>query len=434
MACSSAARTAAWDLSNHVEKLVNTSYSSGTDSGMGAVFVSDLSYGMSPFLPDDPDGELRALASYVAQRSANLTPQASGTQQALRALLRTINTYQSNRIEGQGTHPIDIDRAVRSQNLNLAPDVSLALAMIEAEAAIDRQTMAGPPGELTTVDALCDLHCKIFSGLPEKARLVSGPDGRTAVVVPGELRDRDVAVGHHVAGSSRELTSALQAFDRQYRVSAARRSAERGLIAAAAAHHRLAYLHPFLDGNGRVARMFSRIYIDSVLAYPALWSLSRGLARSREAYYCALSNADAARESSTSGRGSRSAKGLHEFCVYFLTTCLDQVDFMAKRLDINGYKERVTFLVDRAAAGAIPDMPRLDPGAAPILFQLFLRGELERAEAWRQSGYKERKGRDVVGQLFEVGLASADSPRGVIRPAFPAVALEILFPGLAGPM
>ena len=52
------------------------------------------------------------------------------------------------------------------------------------------------------------------------------------------------------------------------------------ILASFVAHHRLAWIHPFLDGNGRVAR----IAIDAMLRAcgvngAGLWSMSRGFAK-----------------------------------------------------------------------------------------------------------------------------------------------------------
>ncbi|MGI4742086.1 MAG: Fic family protein [Janthinobacterium lividum] len=49
------------------------------------------------------------------------------------------------------------------------------------------------------------------------------------------------------------------------------------IVAIGAAHHRLAWLHPFLDGNGRVMRLFSdAAFLAEGLDAGGLWSMSRG--------------------------------------------------------------------------------------------------------------------------------------------------------------
>ena len=56
------------------------------------------------------------------------------------------------------------------------------------------------------------------------------------------------------------------------------------IVGAAAAHHRLAWIHPFVDGNGRVARLMSHAMLLERAGYGAVWSVARGLARNVEAY------------------------------------------------------------------------------------------------------------------------------------------------------
>ena len=51
------------------------------------------------------------------------------------------------------------------------------------------------------------------------------------------------------------------------------------ILAMAAAHHRLNYIHPFPDGNGRVSRLMSHaIALQAGIGASGLWSVSRSLA------------------------------------------------------------------------------------------------------------------------------------------------------------
>jgi len=67
------------------------------------------------------------------------------------------------------------------------------------------------------------------------------------------LRQRDVKVGQHVAVSPGSLPRFLARFAEVYGGLGRLDS----LVSVAAAHHRLLWMHPFLDGNGRVARLMS---------------------------------------------------------------------------------------------------------------------------------------------------------------------------------
>ena len=67
------------------------------------------------------------------------------------------------------------------------------------------------------------------------------------------------------------------------------------VLAAAAAHYELAAIHPFLDGNGRTARLLASACIERAgYALPRLASLSAFHDRDRLAYYGALRPADQA--------------------------------------------------------------------------------------------------------------------------------------------
>ena len=63
---------------------------------------------------------------------ASASPEA---RSALREIVRSMNSYYSNRIEGQATHPANIERALQ-HNFSDKPDVAkrqrVALAHIEA--------------------------------------------------------------------------------------------------------------------------------------------------------------------------------------------------------------------------------------------------------------------------------------------------------------
>ena len=60
--------------------------------------------------------------------------------------------------------------------------------------------------------------------------------------------------------------------------------AAESILAAAAAHHRWLWIHPFADGNGRVARLMSNATLLEVLDTGSIWSIARGLARNAAAF------------------------------------------------------------------------------------------------------------------------------------------------------
>jgi Fic family protein len=63
----------------------------------------------------------------------------------------------------------------------------------------------------------------------------------------------DVKVGDPISISPGAVPRFLQRFEQAF----GRLGKTDAILSAAAAHHRLLWIHPFLDGNGRVARLMS---------------------------------------------------------------------------------------------------------------------------------------------------------------------------------
>jgi Fic family protein len=196
------------------------------------------------------------------------------------------------------------------------------------------------------------------------------------------------------------------------------------VIAAAASHHRLAWIHPFLDGNGRVTRLFTHAYlIKAQIDGHGLWTVSRGFARNRDSYLTALSEADAHRQGDMDGRGNLSNRGLVRFCTFFLETALDQIDFMAGLLDLDGLQKRIAGYVDRQTS-----LGELTPEAGYLLREALLRGEVPRGEAARITGRPERTARRILKNLLDKKLLAANTEKGPVRLKIPASVAGYYFP------
>ena len=123
------------------------------------------------------------------------------------------------------------------------------------------------------------------------------------------------------------------------------------IMAMAAAHHRLIYIHPFLDGNGRVSRLMSHaMALSAGIGAHGLWSVSRGLARgleSRGDYKRMMDYADSPRQGDLDGRGNLSRRALSDFIAWFLKVCLDQVTFMDGLFELDSLVERLKIYAGR---------------------------------------------------------------------------------------
>ena len=226
-------------------------------------------------------GALTDLAFELAQKSAGFRRSLPASLvSSLADLVRSMNCYYSNLIEGHDTHPIDIERALRD---DYSTDIRKRDLQLEARAHITVQQWIDSGGltdRSLTAKAIREIHQRFCKLLPKDLLWVEDPaTGEKIEVVPGEFRDRDVIVGRHVPVSSPAVPRFLRRFEEVY----SKLGKAETIIAAAAAHHRLAWIHPFLDGNGRVARLMSHATLLQALDTGAVWSIARGRARNVDA-------------------------------------------------------------------------------------------------------------------------------------------------------
>ena len=196
------------------------------------------------------------------------------------------------------------------------------------------------------------------------------------------------------------------------------------LIAAAAAHHRLTWIHPFLDGNGRVTRLFTQAwFVKAGIDSDGLWTISRGLARRKTEYQAALANADEKRMNDYDGRGYLSQRYLGVFCQFFLGAAADQIDFMQELLELDGMLNRIS-----GYAGAPRAREGASGGATLVLGEIFLRGEIARGDVSRIISASPRTAQKLTGELLSQRLVTSGSPKGLLRLGFPADAVSTIFP------
>lgn len=382
---------------------------------------------MEPLLISDSSrhrGPLTDLALDLTQKSAGFRrglPPSLLT--SLADLVRAMNCYYSNLIEGHDTHPVDIERALKNDYSQDARKRDLQLearAHIAVQAWIDR---GGLKGVLAIkAEGICEIHRRFCELLPEDLLWVEDPAAKERVrLVPGELRKRDVKVGNHVAISPGALPRFLGRFAQVYGSVGKTES----IISTAAAHHRLLWIHPFLDGNGRVARLMSHAMLLDTLDTGAVWSVARGLARSVQEYRALLANCDQPRRNDLDGRGSLSEEALEVFTRFFLTVCSDQVTFMESLMQPDRLRARILLWAEEEIR-----LSHLPAKSGGILEAVLYRGELPRGDADNVVGTGERQARRIVSALLNKGVLVSDSPRAPLRLAFPAALASRWMPGL----
>jgi Fic family protein len=385
---------------------------------------------IEPARLEEPTTDIADVIAELAASSATLGKALHPRTAAnLADLVRVMNTYYSNLIEGHNTRPRDIERALAGEldkdegrrNLQLE-----AAAHVRVQREVDRMGNDGTLPPPASREFILWLHREFYCDAPE-AMLLIKTERAELRMEPGEWRTRpeeDVEVGRHVPPSGARVADFMHYFEERFQVQKMGRATQ--TMAIASAHHRFNYIHPFLDGNGRVSRLMSHAMAWSAnIGSRGLWSISRGLARgleSRADYKQMMDRADSPREGDLDGRGNLSQKALQEFVLWFLRVCLDQITFMSGLFELDRLAERFKAYVLRSAD--------LKPEAVALLQEALIRGQFERGEVGRITGLPERSARRVLNDVLRAGLLASETPKGAVSLRFPADALEDLFPRL----
>ncbi len=379
---------------------------------------------MEPLVPEEST-RLSDLATDLVAKSHSLSGRLHPVmQEGLGNLVRSMNCYYSNLIEGHHTHPVDIDRALggdysanrEKRNLQLE-----ARAHIDVQQRIDSGEAPRPS---TSTTFLTWVHKAFCEPLPDELLIVKDPEtGREEKVEPGELRHGWVQVGRHVAPDPADLPALLERFARAY--GSDRQSKIQRIISVAASHHRLLWIHPFADGNGRVARLFSHAFLKELGIGSSLWSVSRGLAREVDKYKAALQSADEPRRGDLDGRGNLTQAGLVDFCDFFLSRCIDQITFMENLFEPAELQRRMKIWCEEEVLAE-----RLPKGSWPLLREAALAGQFPRGKAPELTGYQERQARTVLNTLIDKGLLVSPTTRSSVRLGFPIAVVDRWFPRL----
>jgi Fic family protein len=328
-----------------------------------------------------------------------------------------MNSYYTNKIEGQHTRPADIERALHQEfvaDRKQACRQRLALAHIEAEV------------ELYSAEYVQRIHAEIYQRIPARERVTD--DG--SKVVPGALRRGSVVAGQHLAPAADQVPELLGVWGERY---AALPGREQPLIGALCAHHRLLWLHPFPDGNGRTARLHTHLVLTALGLTHGLWSPLRGMAREQQAYYAHLNNADLPRRNALDGRGALSQEELLAFAEWLLELCLDQARFMRGLLALDSLKIRLRELLLSLAAepwslGSEGSVVRVE--ALEALHYVAVFGPIERGRFMAMTGLPQRTARRVLASLLHYGVLKADTSRAPVVFAVPLRSLRFVFPRL----
>ena len=397
--------------------------------------MTATSHCFTPFIPDEHALKTSGLpdkAVTLIRESAKLAGIPLETRQIISQHMTVINSYYSNLIEGNSTKPHEI-REAQQGNFSADPakrDLQLeSIAHIKVQHWLEQENFG--IDALFTTECIQSIHRKFYQHVPDSLREIkNSQDEAIDKVIPGELRQRQVSIGKHIPPQYENLQSLIQQFFDVYNPN--RYTGDNKVIAVMCAHHRLAWLHPFADGNGRVGRLLTDAALKAIgMESTGVWCLSRGLARSSDRYKQLLERADFPRQGDRDGRGELSQQNLIEFCHYMLDTALDQVSYISDLLSLDQMHVRIESYIQARNDKRIPGLGSIKEVAGLILYSAFVSGKLERSMAIELSGMPERTARRLLAQLKEEGLLTETSMRSPFYWQIPEHAEPWYFPQLA---
>ncbi len=351
-------------------------------------------------------------------------------------LVRMVNSYYSNKIEGNTTAPADILRAEQVAEALQEDKASEDLLEVRRHIEAQRRLTSDPINaiDVCTRDTISRLHRELYAGVPQwMLNTQINEQGDVIRMVPGVFREYGVKVGYHIAPTAGQMHAHLGQFERVYRLD--RIHGLSGFLAAAASHHRLVWIHPFMDGNGRTCRLFTDQYLKAAgFGGSEVWSMNRGFAQNTAGYYEMLNAADHPRKGDQDGRGILSDSGLMRWTRYFTETALDQVQYFSTQLDQGGLEERIDVYFEMRSRGALSDakgnaLPALRIEARDVYKTLLHMGDQPRAELQASLGVGTRAPRGLLNQMAKEGLITLDG-RKPISLNLSRYSIAFLFPDL----
>ncbi|MDQ1337059.1 MAG: hypothetical protein QG617_26 [Campylobacterota bacterium] len=391
----------------------------------------------TPIAPTDINGNINSTLISKADELLIQSAKLTGTHttqiiQAVKNLLYTVNSYYSNKIEAEGTHIIDIERAMQNdyskdtkeRNLQI-----LSLAHIEVQKECENYFKNTPNGSPYNKEFILNIHKSFYSKKGMEPFLHVAHNDLEGVIIPGAIRKQSVKVGNHIAPSYDKVESLMNEFEHLYNKSLNLGKALK-LIYALSSHHRLMWIHPFLDGNGRAARLaLDGAFISIGISGYGMWNISRGLSRNSLEYKKYLSIADMPQQGQFDGKGSLSSKALEEYVNFMLDISLDQVLFMSKHLKLDALSSKIELFVQKADDGLL-DIEPLPKHSNKIFQYLLLNGECKRGKIAQIIDMKERTASRVTAELLKRNFIESDSKASPIRLKIGASMASFLFPTL----
>lgn len=221
----------------------------------------------------------KALMAIEADRQIVATLPLTATMLAsLRRTARLLSTHFSTQIEGNKLSPTQVQAVVEGEGNFPGRERDEAEVRHYFAALVYVETLGRDPSQITE-NEIRTIHGLVMTGKPKptpfrKAQNVirDARDGRI-VYLPPEAKDIRPLIRDLVSWVNKTLKAAEQPAP----------------VVAALAHYQFATIHPYLDGNGRAARLLTTLILHrSGYGLKGIYCLEEYYAANLEAYYAGL--------------------------------------------------------------------------------------------------------------------------------------------------
>lgn len=330
----------------------------------------------------------------------------TGTALALTELISGVNCYYSNVIEGiQIKLPKETLREAILAEHSPGDEEGAYLAHLAVQGYLEDQTGGGQHPFQDDIIRAAYSQLISLSPLDQLGQAALSP------LHAGGYRAHGVRVGAHIAPAPDAVAGLMLEFENEMGSTLRQHPhAYQRLPIIALAHHRLAWIHPFMDGNGRLIRLVNdaALHGAGIEGYE-LWSCSRGLARHRQQYYEHLAAMDRYMDAPATHD-----QILQRYLGFWIGMCQSQVDFMTER-----FSHRTLEHFNRSLFSYLHSEIKV-PQEAAIIYWIALRvGEVSKKLAVQLTGKSERWTRDLLKRMQSLGLLISQESRHVLQPRIP---------------
>lgn len=390
--------------------------------------IREASY-FEPLFPEGEISNLENLAIEYFEKASRLGSSLHpNTRRALSRLMPMVQGHYHYLLDGWDISLFDFDKASKrrfSTQADKQLKQALAFAYLQSKQSIQlhlRSILPQSPYTKSFISTLSEFYIKELDarfrgtlGFPENGQV--------------RLRRHDQLPNRATGAAAEYIPVFLERMEQVYATKKSdRKHRIEDLVRIAASFQRLDWLQPFAQQSDAMQRLFTEsCFYHHQLEAKNLWSLGRAIFYNRKEFDSHNERATILRVNFNDGNGNLSNRYLREFCEFFMSAAIEQLDYMLQQLDIETMQQRLENYCSKQIAEK-----GLRKEAKYILIDLFLKGRISKMDAERITQLSDKTLKLLTEELEAMELLQVEK-EGVkvfFSVNYPVTLLAYLFPGL----